>query len=111
MKITKLKISIIKIVFIFFFVFFYFFFFFYYNIFIFFFFFFSNRRRHTRFSRYWSSDVCSSDLAEHAHGFRSIAEALYLRDQLVRQIELADASEDPEEREARCTFVVVGAGY
>src|SRR5436309_9272188 len=28
----------------------------------FFFFFFSSRRRHTRFSRDWSSDVCSSDL-------------------------------------------------
>src|SRR5690606_40577021 len=28
------------------------------------FFFFSSRRRHTRFSRDWSSDVCSSDLAE-----------------------------------------------
>src|SRR5690606_32439740 len=27
-------------------------------------FFFSSRRRHTRFSRDWSSDVCSSDLAE-----------------------------------------------
>src|SRR6266511_4471608 len=27
------------------------------------FFFFSRRRRHTRFSRDWSSDVCSSDLA------------------------------------------------
>src|SRR5690606_39937819 len=27
------------------------------------FFFFSSRRRHTRFSRNWSSDVCSSDLA------------------------------------------------
>src|SRR6266511_4005606 len=27
-----------------------------------FFFFFSSRRRHTRFSRDWSSDVCSSDL-------------------------------------------------
>src|SRR6266511_1239773 len=26
-------------------------------------FFFSSRRRHTRFSRAWSSDVCSSDLA------------------------------------------------
>src|SRR5690606_39773233 len=26
------------------------------------FFFFSSRRRHTRFSRDWSSDVCSSDL-------------------------------------------------
>src|SRR5690606_40829092 len=28
----------------------------------FYFFFFSSRRRHTRFSRDWSSDVCSSDL-------------------------------------------------
>src|SRR5690606_39418833 len=29
-----------------------------------FFFFFSSRRRHTRFSRDWSSDVCSSDLRQ-----------------------------------------------
>src|SRR5690606_41193565 len=29
------------------------------------FFFFSSRRRHTRFSRDWSSDVCSSDLLAH----------------------------------------------
>ncbi|MFI6458201.1 NAD(P)/FAD-dependent oxidoreductase [Streptosporangium amethystogenes] len=50
-------------------------------------------------------------VAEHAHGFRSIAEALYLRDHLIRQIELAATSESPEERRARCTFVVVGAGY
>src|SRR5690606_27048693 len=28
------------------------------------FFFFSSRRRHTRFSRDWSSDVCSSDLSK-----------------------------------------------
>src|SRR5690606_39762979 len=28
-------------------------------------FFFSSRRRHTRFSRDWSSDVCSSDLTSH----------------------------------------------
>jgi NADH:ubiquinone reductase (H+-translocating) len=50
-------------------------------------------------------------VAEHAHGFRSIAEALYLRDHLLRQLELADAADTPAEREARCTFVVVGAGY
>src|SRR6266511_5848034 len=31
-----------------------------------FFFFFSSRRRHTRFSRDWSSDVCSSDLTDSA---------------------------------------------
>src|SRR5690606_40937790 len=29
-------------------------------------FFFSSRRRHTRFSRDWSSDVCSSDLSDGA---------------------------------------------
>src|SRR5690606_40695464 len=29
-------------------------------------FFFSSRRRHTRFSRDWSSDVCSSDLVQSA---------------------------------------------
>src|SRR5690606_39342205 len=35
------------------------------------FFFFSSRRRHTRFSRDWSSDVCSSDLPRQA--FRTVA--------------------------------------
>src|SRR5437660_5747274 len=30
-----------------------------------FFFFFSSRRRHTRWPRDWSSDVCSSDLVSH----------------------------------------------
>src|SRR5947209_10681302 len=32
-----------------------------------FFFFFSSRRRHTRYWRDWSSDVCSSDLGEPPH--------------------------------------------
>jgi NADH:quinone reductase (non-electrogenic) len=50
-------------------------------------------------------------VAEHAHGFRGLAEALYLRDHVVRQVELAAATDDPDERDARCTFVVVGAGY
>jgi NADH dehydrogenase len=50
-------------------------------------------------------------VAENAHGFRSVAEALYLRDHMVRQLELADATDDADERTARCTFVVVGAGY
>src|SRR5690606_39963673 len=34
-------------------------------------FFFSSRRRHTRFSRDWSSDVCSSDLKLFAFFFRN----------------------------------------
>ncbi|MYX05543.1 FAD-dependent oxidoreductase [Streptomyces sp. SID8375] len=50
-------------------------------------------------------------VAEHAHGFRGMPEALYLRDHITRQMELAGAAEDPAERAARTTFVVVGAGY
>ncbi|MET9293921.1 FAD-dependent oxidoreductase [Streptomyces sp. NPDC003077] len=50
-------------------------------------------------------------VTEHAHGFRGMPEALYLRDHVTRQIELAGAARDPAERTARTTFVVVGAGY
>lgn len=50
-------------------------------------------------------------VAQHAHGFRDIAEALFLRDHLTLQLELADSTDDPAERDARLTFVVVGAGY
>src|SRR5690348_18123856 len=46
----------------FFFFIFFLFFFFCLCVFVFFFFFFSSRRRHTRWTGDWSSDVCSSDL-------------------------------------------------
>ncbi len=50
-------------------------------------------------------------VTEHAHGFRTLPEAMYLRDHITRQIELSAVSDDPAERAARCTFGVVGAGY
>ncbi|MEU8988069.1 FAD-dependent oxidoreductase [Streptomyces sp. NPDC048558] len=50
-------------------------------------------------------------VAEHAHGFRGLPEALYLRDHVTRQVELAATADDPKSCGARCTFVVVGAGY
>jgi NADH:ubiquinone reductase (H+-translocating) len=50
-------------------------------------------------------------IADYAHGFRTIAEAEYLHDHIIRQLELAAVAADPAERAARCTFVVVGAGY
>jgi NADH:ubiquinone reductase (H+-translocating) len=50
-------------------------------------------------------------IAEHAHGFRGIPEAVFLRDHLTQQIELADGTPDQNQRDALCTFVVVGAGY
>src|SRR5690606_3583742 len=37
------------------------------------FFFFSSRRRHTRFSRDWSSDVCSSDLGISFYTFQTMS--------------------------------------
>ncbi|MFI5794238.1 FAD-dependent oxidoreductase [Streptomyces sp. NPDC051677] len=50
-------------------------------------------------------------VAEHAHGFRGLPEALYLRDHLTRQVELAASGDNAADFVARCTFVVVGAGY
>jgi NADH dehydrogenase len=50
-------------------------------------------------------------VAQYAHGFRNISEALYLRDHITRQIEMAANAADDAERRARSTFVVVGAGY
>ncbi|MDG9717757.1 NAD(P)/FAD-dependent oxidoreductase [Streptomyces sp. DH24] len=50
-------------------------------------------------------------VAEHAHGFRGLPEALYLRDHVTRQVELAASAPDAQSCAARCTFVVVGAGY
>ncbi|APY85364.1 NAD(P)/FAD-dependent oxidoreductase [Streptomyces alfalfae] len=50
-------------------------------------------------------------VAEHTHGFRGLPEALYLRDHITRQVELAAAAPDAETCRARCTFVVAGAGH
>jgi NADH:ubiquinone reductase (H+-translocating) len=50
-------------------------------------------------------------LAEHARGLKSTAEALYLRDHVLEQLELADVDEDGGRASARRTIVVVGASY
>jgi NADH:ubiquinone reductase (H+-translocating) len=50
-------------------------------------------------------------VAEHALGLKTLAEAAYLRDHVLRELESADAADDPAHRRACCTFVVVGAGY
>ncbi len=50
-------------------------------------------------------------LAEHARGLKSPAEALYLRDHVLQQLELADVDDDAGRAEARRTVVVVGASY
>jgi NADH:ubiquinone reductase (H+-translocating) len=50
-------------------------------------------------------------VAEHALGMKTLAEAAYLRDHVLRELDNADAADDPANRRACCTFVVVGAGY
>ncbi|HZB58946.1 MAG TPA: NAD(P)/FAD-dependent oxidoreductase [Actinomycetota bacterium] len=50
-------------------------------------------------------------VAEHALGLKTLAEAAYLRDHVLRELDNADAADDPAHRRACCTFVVVGAGY
>ncbi|MBV9512513.1 MAG: NAD(P)/FAD-dependent oxidoreductase [Mycobacteriaceae bacterium] len=50
-------------------------------------------------------------LAEHARGLKSTAEALYLRDHVLEQFELACLEEDTALAEARRTIVIVGASY
>lgn len=50
-------------------------------------------------------------VAKHARGLKTVAEALYLREQLLHQLELAEHEPDPQVRQARRTVVVVGASY
>jgi len=50
-------------------------------------------------------------VAEHARGLKTVAEALYLREQFLQQLELAEHEPDPQVRRARRTVVVVGASY
>jgi NADH dehydrogenase len=50
-------------------------------------------------------------LAEHGLSFKTLADAINLRNHVLHQLEAADAALDEEERSRRLTFVFVGAGY
>lgn len=50
-------------------------------------------------------------LAEHAVGFKSLPEAIALRNRMVRSLEIAERMTDASERAAWLTYVFVGAGY
>lgn len=50
-------------------------------------------------------------LAEHGVGFKTLSEAIALRNRALLNLEVAESSDDPEERHRRLTFVFVGAGY
>src|SRR5205807_3059356 len=50
-------------------------------------------------------------LSEHALGFRTLPEAVALRNRAVLNLEIAESLEDPHTRRPYLTFVFVGAGY
>ena len=50
-------------------------------------------------------------LAEHAMGFKTLSEAIALRNRVLLHLETAEELEDPEARREYLTFVFVGAGY
>jgi len=50
-------------------------------------------------------------LADHGHGFKDVADAIALRNHLLRSLESAAARLDPAEAERDLGFVFVGAGY
>lgn len=50
-------------------------------------------------------------LAEHGMGFKTISEAIAMRNRALSNLEIAESLEDPVERRQYLTFVYVGAGY
>jgi NADH:ubiquinone reductase (H+-translocating) len=50
-------------------------------------------------------------LAEHGRGFKDLADAIALRNHVLRELEAADAALDEAEAARRLSFLFVGAGY
>ena len=50
-------------------------------------------------------------LSEHAIGFKTLSEAIALRNRVLSCLEMAETLEDPERRAAYLSFVFVGGGY
>src|SRR6516225_2940473 len=50
-------------------------------------------------------------LAEHGAGFKTVSEAVHLRNHVLGQLAVAASADDPAVRAAALTFVVVGGGF
>ncbi|MEW2129380.1 NAD(P)/FAD-dependent oxidoreductase [Streptomyces sp. NPDC005435] len=50
-------------------------------------------------------------LAEHGIGFKTVEEAIGLRNHVIEQLDIASSTRDPAVRDAALTFVFVGGGY
>lgn len=59
----------------------------------------------------WSRVLPIPGLAEHGIGFKTVQEAIYLRNRVLSRLDVATQTQDPALRRAAMTFVFVGAGY
>jgi NADH:quinone reductase (non-electrogenic) len=50
-------------------------------------------------------------LVEHGIGFKTVGEAIYLRNHVLARLDAASSTDDPEVRRRALTFVFVGGGY
>jgi NADH:quinone reductase (non-electrogenic) len=50
-------------------------------------------------------------LADHALGFKDLADAIHLRNHVLQRLEAADVAADEAQRRRELTFVFIGAGY
>ena len=50
-------------------------------------------------------------VAEHAFPFKTLGDALFLRNHLIGMLEMAEVTDDAEEKRKLLTFLVVGGGY
>ena len=57
------------------------------------------------------SVIAVPGLAENAVGFKTLTDAIWLRNRVLRQLETADATPDPVRRRELLTFTFVGGGY
>jgi NADH:ubiquinone reductase (H+-translocating) len=50
-------------------------------------------------------------LEQHAVGFKTLADAIWVRNHVIQSLEIAEAADDPADRDELLTFVFVGGGY
>lgn len=59
----------------------------------------------------WSRVLPVPGLVEHGVGFKTVQEAIYLRNRVLSRLDVASETVDPQRRRAALTFVFVGAGF
>lgn len=57
------------------------------------------------------SVIAVPGLVDHAVGFKTLPDAIWLRNRVLRQLETADATSDAQRRRELLTFTYVGGGY